>query len=100
MSDEHPLDLTDERDLHTVAALAQLIQSAIAFSLCLEDRAETLTVLQRAQTAALPRPELEPLLVAEWFKAGQPMGALADDYGRSLLEIEEAIRCELPLEAA
>jgi len=28
------------------------------------------------------------------------MGALADDYGRSLLEIEEAIKCELPLEAA
>ncbi len=39
-------------------------------------------------------------LVAERFKAGEPMGALADDYGRSLLEIEEAIRCELPLEAA
>jgi len=31
----------------------------------------------------------------ERFKAGEPMGALADDYGRSLLEIEEAIRCEL-----
>ena len=60
MSDERPPDLTDERDLHTVAALAQLIQSAIAFSLCLEDRAETLTVLQRAQTAALPRPESSP----------------------------------------
>jgi len=28
------------------------------------------------------------------------MGALADDYGRSLLEIEEAIKCDLPLEAA
>jgi uncharacterized protein (DUF433 family) len=39
-------------------------------------------------------------VVAERFKAGEPMGALADDYGRSLLEIEEAIRCELPLEAA
>jgi len=34
-------------------------------------------------------------VVAERFKAGEPMGALADDYGRSLLEIEEAIRCEL-----
>ena len=33
-------------------------------------------------------------------QGGEPMGALADDYGRSLLEIEEAIRCELPLEAA
>jgi len=39
-------------------------------------------------------------VVAERFKAGEPLESLAEDYGRSLLEIQEAIRCELPLEAA
>lgn len=39
-------------------------------------------------------------VVAERFKAGEAMEELAKDYGRSVLEIQEAIRCELPLEAA
>jgi uncharacterized protein (DUF433 family) len=39
-------------------------------------------------------------VVAERFKAGEAMEDLARDYERSLLEIQEAIRCELALEAA
>lgn len=39
-------------------------------------------------------------IVAERFKAGEALEELARDYERSLLEIQEAIRCELPLEAA
>lgn len=39
-------------------------------------------------------------IVAERFKAGEAMEDLARDYERSLLEIQEAIRCELALEAA
>ena len=34
-------------------------------------------------------------IIAERYKAGEAIGALADDYDRSTLEIEEAIRCEL-----
>jgi uncharacterized protein (DUF433 family) len=39
-------------------------------------------------------------IVAERYKAGETVDQLADDYGRARLEIEEAIRCELFLEAA
>jgi uncharacterized protein (DUF433 family) len=39
-------------------------------------------------------------LVAERYKAGESIDELAEDYGRSRKEIEEAIRCELWLEAA
>lgn len=39
-------------------------------------------------------------IIAERYKAGEAIGALADDYGRSTLEIEEAIRCELYTRAA
>lgn len=39
-------------------------------------------------------------IVTERFKAGETLDDLAKDYERSLLEIQEAIRCELPLEAA
>ena len=39
-------------------------------------------------------------IVAERYKAGESMDELAEDYGRSRKEIEEAIRCELWLEAA
>jgi uncharacterized protein (DUF433 family) len=39
-------------------------------------------------------------IVAERYKAGESVEQLAEDYGRELLEIEEAIRCELELEAA
>ena len=39
-------------------------------------------------------------VVAERFKAGEAIEDLARDYARSALEIQEAIRCELPLDAA
>ncbi|MBI5316383.1 MAG: DUF433 domain-containing protein [Nitrospirae bacterium] len=39
-------------------------------------------------------------VIAERYKAGESMDALAEDYGRQRFEIEEAIRCELTLEAA
>lgn len=39
-------------------------------------------------------------IIAERYKAGEAMGALADDYDRPTLEIEEAIRCELYTRAA
>jgi len=39
-------------------------------------------------------------IVAERYKAGESIDELAEDYGRSREEIEEAIRCELWLEAA
>ena len=39
-------------------------------------------------------------IIAERYKAGEAICALADDYGRSTLEIEEAIRCELYTRAA
>ncbi len=37
------------------------------------------------------------VIVAERYKAGESMEALAADYGRAQSEIEEAIRCELTL---
>lgn len=39
-------------------------------------------------------------VIAERYKAGESIDDLTDDYGRQRLEIEEAIRCELQLEAA
>jgi uncharacterized protein (DUF433 family) len=39
-------------------------------------------------------------ILAERYKAGESIDELADDYARSRLEIEEAVRCELVLEAA
>ena len=39
-------------------------------------------------------------IIAERYKAGEAIDALVDDYGRSTLEIEEAIRCELYTRAA
>jgi uncharacterized protein (DUF433 family) len=38
--------------------------------------------------------------VARRYKAGEPMEQLAEDYGRSRDEIEDAVRCELHLAAA
>jgi uncharacterized protein (DUF433 family) len=35
-------------------------------------------------------------IIAERYKSGESIDELAEDYGRSRLEIEEAIRCELP----
>ena len=39
-------------------------------------------------------------MIAERYKAGESVDDLADDYGLKRLDIEEAIRCELALEAA
>ena len=39
-------------------------------------------------------------IIAERYKAGEAIDELAEDYGRKRSEIEEAIRCELYLEAA
>jgi uncharacterized protein (DUF433 family) len=39
-------------------------------------------------------------IVAERYKAGESIEELAEDYGRRRLDIEEAIRCELAVEAA
>jgi uncharacterized protein (DUF433 family) len=38
-------------------------------------------------------------MIAERYKAGESVDEIADDYGRDRLEIEEAIRCELQIEA-
>ncbi|MBI2302684.1 MAG: DUF433 domain-containing protein [Armatimonadetes bacterium] len=39
------------------------------------------------------------VIVAERFKAGEEVASLARDYERAVAEIEEAIRCELPVAA-
>ena len=39
-------------------------------------------------------------VIAERYKAGESIQELAEDYGREPSEIEEAIRCELEVEAA
>jgi uncharacterized protein (DUF433 family) len=39
-------------------------------------------------------------VIAERYKAGDSMDDLATDYGRTRLEIEEAVRCELQVDAA
>lgn len=39
-------------------------------------------------------------VLAERFKAGESIDDLATDYARSPIDIQEALRCELPLEAA
>ena len=39
-------------------------------------------------------------IIAERYKAGEPIDSLAKDYGRVRSEIEEAIRCELDVVAA
>lgn len=39
-------------------------------------------------------------IIAERYKAGDTVDQLVDDYGASRQEIEEALRCELPLHAA
>ncbi len=43
---------------------------------------------------------IKTIVIAERYKAGESIHELADDYGRERLEIEEAIRCELAIEAA
>ena len=43
---------------------------------------------------------IRTIVIAERYKAGESIDELAHDYGRDRLEIEEAIRCELAVEAA
>lgn len=40
------------------------------------------------------------VIIAERYKMGESMSEIAEDYGRSDVEIEEAIRCEFELKAA
>jgi len=40
------------------------------------------------------------VVVADRYKAGESIAELARDYNRQEAEIEEAIRCELPLQTA
>jgi uncharacterized protein (DUF433 family) len=49
---------------------------------------------------ALTRSGVATALIAERYKAGESVDEIADDYSRDRLEIEEAIRCELQIEAA
>jgi uncharacterized protein (DUF433 family) len=49
---------------------------------------------------ALTSSGIATAVIAERYKAGESVDELADDYGRVRLEIEEAIRCELLIEAA
>jgi uncharacterized protein (DUF433 family) len=49
---------------------------------------------------ALTSSGIATAVIAERYKAGESVDELADDYGRDRLEIEEAIRCELQIEAA
>jgi uncharacterized protein (DUF433 family) len=39
-------------------------------------------------------------IIAERYKAGESISDIADDYGREFIEVEEAIRCEIQLQAA
>jgi uncharacterized protein (DUF433 family) len=48
----------------------------------------------------LTRSGLPTVVIAERYKAGESVDELADDYDRERLEIEEAIPCELQIEAA
>jgi len=49
---------------------------------------------------ALTSSGIATAMIAERYKAGESVDEIADDYGRDRLEIEEAIRCELQIEAA
>ena len=49
---------------------------------------------------ALTSSDIATAMIAERYKAGESVDEIADDYGRDRLEIEEAIRCELQIEAA
>jgi uncharacterized protein (DUF433 family) len=48
----------------------------------------------------LVRTGIPTAVIADRYKAGDSIDHLAEDYGRERLDIEEAIRCELMLEAA
>ena len=49
---------------------------------------------------SLTSSDIATAVIAERYKAGDSVDELADDYGCVRLEIEEAIRCELRIEAA
>lgn len=62
------------------------------------DNAPTLIVIDPALSGGRPvitGTGLATEIIAERYKAGESIHALADDYGREYTEIEEAIRCEL-----
>jgi uncharacterized protein (DUF433 family) len=48
----------------------------------------------------LKESHISTAVIAERYKAGDSIDELAEDYGCTRLEIEEAVRCELPLPAA
>lgn len=48
----------------------------------------------------LARARIATAVIAERYKAGDSIDVLADDYACERLEVEEALRCELSLEAA
>jgi len=48
----------------------------------------------------LARARIATAVIAERYKAGESIDDLADDYACERLEVEEALRCELSLEAA
>jgi len=48
----------------------------------------------------LKESRISTAMIAGRYKAGESIEALAEDYGCSTLEIQEGVRCELPLSAA
>jgi uncharacterized protein (DUF433 family) len=52
------------------------------------------------QTVGLVGTGIPTAVIAERYKAGESIQALADDYERPPYDIEEAIRCELKIQAA
>jgi uncharacterized protein (DUF433 family) len=48
----------------------------------------------------LTKSRVATAMIAERYKAGDSIDDLAQDYGCERLEIEEAVRCELPIKAA
>lgn len=66
------------------------------------DRTPTLVVIDPALSAGRPviaGTGLATQVIAERYKAGESVRDLARDYGREDAEIDEAIRCELPIAA-
>jgi uncharacterized protein (DUF433 family) len=65
-----------------------------------EPRAIVIDPLVSFGRPTLARSGVATAVIAERYKAGESVEELAADYRRERLEIEEAIRCELELEAA
>ena len=72
------------------------------FTRATPDRAPALVVIDPALSAGRPviaGTGLATQVIAERYKAGESVRDLARDYGRNDAEIDEAIRCELPIAA-